>query len=119
MLRRAVDALPSACEHQRNALKKIDCCERLTVNLYRCIFAPSTSMLIARTDIGGWPIETNRRREIVKQQITNPSGDIVPLGAWCPLFCFVKKEITMLFVIVACIVSGYAISRPVVRTLGL
>ena len=49
----------------------------------------------------------------------HPNGDIVPFGAWCPLFCFVKKEITMLVVIVACIVSGYAISRPVVRALGL
>jgi len=47
------------------------------------------------------------------------TGTSFPFGAWCPFFCFIKKEITMSLVIVACIVSGYVLSRPVVRTLGL
>jgi len=46
------------------------------------------------------------------------AGTSFPLGHGVPFF-FVKKEITMSLVIVACIVSGYVLSRPVVRTLGL
>jgi hypothetical protein len=57
-------------------------------------------------------------RSFVQEDFFNPAGVITsPQGAVVPP-CFLM-EVIMALVIVACCITGWVISRPVVRVLGI